>query len=116
MLQHQPTNALKAIQKTHLYSKKQVYFASETYDRRNHNGANIDFTGLNATQITAAKKLHAKDLNIDERISLFRNQLKNEYVYRIPLRYFSDIGKINFPTKIDYRIRLFLRNKNGKIV
>ena len=32
----------------------------------------------------------------------------DEFVYRIPLRYFSDIGKINFPTKIDYRIKLFL--------
>ena len=93
LLKHQPTNALKTIQKTHLYSKKLVYFASETYDRRNHNGVNIDFTGLNATQITAAKILHAKNLNIDKRISLFQNQLKNEYVYRIPLRYFSDIGK-----------------------
>ena len=92
-----------------------MYFPSETYDRRNHNGANIDFTGLNATQITAAKKLHAKDLNIDERISLFRNQLKNEYVYRIPLRYFSDIGKINFPTKIDYRIKLFLETNMEKL-
>ena len=28
--------------------------------------------------------------------------LKNEHVYRIPLRYFTDFGKINFPTKIDY--------------
>ena len=116
LLKHQPTNALKTIQKTHFYSKKPVYFASETYDRRNHDGANIDFTGLNTAQKTASKKLHAKDLNIDERISLFQEQVKNEYVYRIPLRYFSDIGKINFPTKIDYRIRLFFRNKNGKIV
>ena len=39
---------------------------------------------------------------------MFQKQLKNEYVYRIPLRYFSDVGKINFPTKIDYRIKLFL--------
>ena len=53
------------------------------------------------------KKVHAKDLNIDDRISLFQEQLKNEYVYRIPLRYFSDIEKINFPTKIDYRRKLF---------
>ena len=116
LLKHQPTNALKTIQKIHFYSKKPVYFASETYDRRNHDGANIDFTGLNTAQKTASKKLHAKDLNIDERISLFQEQVKNEYVYRIPLRYFSDIGKINFPTKVDYRIRLFFRNKNGKIV
>ena len=92
-----------------------MYFASKTYDRKNFNGANISFTGLNATQITAAKKLHAEDLNIDERISLFQNQLKNEYVYRISLGYFSDIGKINFPTKIDDRIKLFLETKMEKL-
>ena len=38
----------------------------------------------------------------------FQKQLKSEHVYRIPLRYFTDLGKINFPTKIDYRIKLFL--------
>ena len=83
-----------------------MYFASETYERRNHNYLGVSTTGLNATQIATAKKQHTKDLNIDDRIKLFQNQLKN--VYRIPLRYFSDIGKINFPTKIDYKIKLFL--------
>ena len=39
------------------------------------------------------KKLHAKDLNIHDGISLFKEQLKNEKVNRIPLRYFSGIGK-----------------------
>ena len=48
------------------------------------------------------------DLNINERITKFQNQLKNEFVYRIPLRYFSDIGKINFSLKIDFRIKLHL--------
>ena len=61
------------------------------------------------------KKNHAEDLNIDERIPLFKNQLKNEFIYRIPLRYISDIGKINFPTKIDYRIKLFLESNMGKL-
>ena len=41
--------------------------------------------------------------------------LKNVYVYRIPLRYFSDVGKINFPTKIDYRIKLFLETNMEKL-
>ena len=41
--------------------------------------------------------------------------LKNEHVYRIPLRYFSDIGKIDFPTKIDYRIKLFLETDMDKL-
>ena len=38
----------------------------------------------------------------------FQKQLKSEHVYRIPLRHFTDLGKINFPTKIDCRIKLFL--------
>ena len=60
-------------------------------------------------------KNHAKDLNIDNRIILFQQQLKNEHIYRIPLRYFSDINKINFPQKIDYRIKLFLETKMEKL-
>ena len=46
---------------------------------------------------------------------MFQNQLKNEHVYRIPLRHFSDIGKINFPTKTDYRIKLFLEINMEKL-
>ena len=48
------------------------------------------------------------DLNINERITKFQNQLKNKFVYRTPLRYFTDIGKINFPLKIDFRIKCHL--------
>ena len=92
-----------------------MYFASKTYERRNYNGENTITTGLNATQTTTAKKQHAKDLNIDDRIKLFKNQLKNEYVYWITLRYFSDIGKINFPAKIDYRIKLFLETNMDRL-
>ena len=36
-------------------------------------------------------------------------------MYRISLWYISDIGKINFPTKIDYRIKLFLETKMEKL-
>ena len=41
----------------------------------------------------------AKDLNIEERISKFQSQLRDEYVY------FTDLGKINIPLKIDFRIK-----------
>ena len=115
MLKHMPSKVLKTIQKTHLFSRKPVYFADVSYERRNHNAAGVTLTGLNAAEQTTAKKVHAKDLNIDDRISLFQEQLKNEYVYRIPLRYFSDIGKINFPTKIDYRIKLFLETNMERL-
>ena len=103
-----PKDSLKTIQKTLLYSKKPVYYGNTAYERRNFNSKDISTTGLTTAQATKKKKTHAKDLNIDDRIDLFHDQLADEFVYRIPLRYFSDIGKINFPTKIDYRIKLFL--------
>ena len=69
MLKHMPADSLKTIQKTHLYNKKPRYFASENYERRNHNFSGVSTTGLNATEIVEGKKNHAKDLTIDERIS-----------------------------------------------
>ena len=108
MLKHLPKDSLKAIQKHFLYSKKPVYYGNTAYDRRSFNSKDLTTTVLNAAQITELKKRHAKDLNIDDRIELFHDQLADEFIYRIPLRYFSDIGKINFPTKIDYRIKMFL--------
>ena len=90
MLKHLPKNSLKKIEKTMLYSKKLIYFNKTTLDRRPHNSSS-------GNDIT--------DLNINERITEFQDQLKNEFVYRIPLRYFTDLGKINFPLKIDFRIK-----------
>ena len=115
MLKHLPEDDLKSIQKTFLYSKKPVYFDSTSYDRQNFNSKDLITTGLNAAQITEKKKQHAKDLNIDDRITLFQDQIADEYVYIIPLRYLSDIGKINFSTKIDYRIKLFLETDMNKL-
>ena len=108
MLKRLPKDSLKAIQKHFLYSKKPVYYGNTAYDRINFNSKDLTTTGLNTAQITELKKRHAKDLNIDDRTELFRDQLADEFIYRIPLRYFSDVGKINFPTKIDYRIKMFL--------
>ena len=101
MLKHLPLDSLKPLQKHLLYSKQPVYYAQTAYNRRNFNGSVP--TGTTALTVIR-KKTHATDLNLEKRISLFKNQLKNEFVYRI-LRYFSDVGKINFPTKIDYRIK-----------
>ena len=52
---------------------------------------------------------HITDLNINQEIVKFQNQLKNEFVYRTPLRYFTDIGNINFLLKIDFRIKCHLQ-------
>ena len=46
------------------------------------------------------------DRSFRNRGTKFRNQLKDKYVYRIPLKYICDIEEINFPTKVDMKIRL----------
>ena len=91
-----------------MYSKEAVYYNDVNIDRRNHNGSGLITTGMNAAQIATLKKNYAKDLIIDERITKFKEQIKNEHICRIPLRYSTDLGKINFPTKINYRIKLHL--------
>ena len=115
MLKHLPSDTLKTIARTLLYDKQPVYFADTLYARRNHDAANTDLTVLNAAGQAAKKAAQAKDLSIDKRIALFQGQLKNEHVYRIPLRYLCDIGRINFPRKIDYRIKLFLETNISKL-
>ena len=72
-------------------------------------------TGMNADQIATSKKNYAKHLNIDKRITKFKAIIKNEHVCIIPLRCFTDLGKINFPTKIDYRIKLHLETEMKKL-
>ena len=44
------------------------------------------------------------DDDIEDREDLFAVQIDSKYVYRIPLKYFCDLGKINFPTKIYLKI------------
>ena len=41
--------------------------------------------------------------------------LSDEHVYRVPLTYFTDIGKINFPVKIDFRFKLHLETDMKKL-
>ena len=66
-----------------LYSRKPVYFNETSIDRRISKGAR---------EGNAASKVNdATNLDVNERIKKFQNQLKNEFVYRIPLRYFRDI-------------------------
>ena len=71
----------------HLYSKQPVYYNDVTIGRRIHNEDVTTTTGMNGNQIGTTTKNYVKDLNIEERITKFKKQLKNEHVYRIPLRF-----------------------------
>ena len=100
MLKHLSKDSLKKIQKTLLYDNTAVYYNKTTIDRRTHKSNT-------ANDIT--------DLNINERLQKFKNQLKNEYVNRVLLRYFTDLGKINFTQKIDFRIKCHLETEIKKL-
>ena len=93
MVKYLAKNALKTIEKDLLYSKKPLIIPGKE-DRRNQNNNNEAFRS---------------DDNLEHREDKFANQIDSKYVYRIPLKYLCDQGKINFPTKIDLKIRCALQ-------
>ena len=100
MFKHLPEDSLKKLEKTMLYSKHSVYYNKTTINRRTHNSNIVN---------------DKTDLKSTNRITKCQDQLKNEYVYRIPLRYFTDLCEINFPLKIDFRIKCHLETKMKKL-
>ena len=63
--------------------KKKVRFYGNDNKRLAH------YTATNATTSNRTNE------NLTDRITKFQNQVKNEYVYRIPLKYLCDLGKFN---------------------
>ena len=107
MLKHLPEKSPKVIESDLLYSQKPVV-VQYGFDRR-VNGSLLDANKQKVSNVIRT------DANFRDRETKFRNQLKNKYVYRIPLKYICDIGKINFPTKIDMKIRLTLKTDMKKL-
>ena len=100
MLKHLPEKGLKKLQNDLLHSKKKASYNKTTIARRTHNSTvPADIT----------------DDNLDNRLDKLKYQLKNEYIYRIPLRYFSDIGKINFMLKNDFNIKCHLETEMKRL-
>ena len=87
------------IQNYLLYSKKPVIIAGDN-DRRIHNKDN---------------KMLRTDENLEDREDKFGAQIDSKYVYRVPLKHFCDLGKLNFPTKIDLKIRCTLQTEMKKL-
>ena len=98
-LKHLPEKSLKKLRKHFLFSEKEVLYTANV-DRRPNNDDGED---------------KRSDDNINDRIAKFANQIKDKFTYRIPLYYLCDIGKINFPTKIDMKIRLTLETDMRKL-
>ena len=92
MLKRLPPDLLAAIQNDLLYSQKGINLGNK--DRRP------------SSVLSQANGSIVSEENFNDREAKFRNQLKSKYVYRVPLKYICDLGKINLPTKIDIKIRL----------
>ena len=89
MLKHMP----KVIQNDLLYSREKVKLPNDK-DRRDERTA----AGEDADDRT--------DDNLNQKIRKFKNQLKNTYWYRIPLKYLFEIGLVNTPIKFNTKWRL----------
>ena len=57
-----------------------------------------------------------KHLPKDALKAIEKTHLYSEHIYRIHLRYFADVGKINFPTKTNYRIKLHLEKDMKRLL
>ena len=88
------------IEKGLLFSKKPVVYMPN-HHRRIHNSDN---------------DVQTTDDNLEDRIGKFGLQIDKKYVYRLPLKYFCDLGKINFPMKIDMKICLTLEKEMKKLL
>ena len=100
MLKHFPKDALETFQETLLYSKKKVELTGDR-DRR-----------LNNTN-TAADRTEA---NLTERITKFQNIIKENTVYKIPLKFLVDIGLVNFPSKFNTKFIFTLEANMNRLL
>ena len=107
MLKHLSAKSLKIIENDLLHSKEEVVIPYNL-DRRFH-GMVKDANNQVIHNVVRS------DGNFRDREANFRSQLKDRYVYRIPLKYICDIGKTNFPIKIDMKIRLTLETDMKKL-
>ena len=78
-----PKDSLKTIQNDLLYSKEKLLIYSNNNDRGAYH---------TTTDVTAENRT---DENLTDRITNFQDQIKDEYVYRIPLKYLCDVGFVN---------------------
>ena len=88
---------LKTIENDLLYSKKKVAIFDTNNDRRVH------YTTTTAT----AGNITGRNLN--DGITKFQEQLKDEYVYRIPLKFLCNVGLVNQCSKFNTKYILTLQ-------
>ena len=99
MLKHMPAIALDTIQETLLYDKQKVSLPADT-DRRSHN-----------SQVPAS----SSDKNLGSRITDFHGLLGQKKYFRVPLKFFTDLGLVNFAYNRDTRFMFTLESNLNKL-
>ena len=103
ILKRMPKEVLKTLQNNILYSKKQVAIYVTNNDRRAH-----------YTTPTAAEG-NRIDENLTDRITKFQGELKNECVYRNPLKCLCNVGLGNQCIKLSTKYILTLETDIQKL-
>ena len=60
-------------------------------------------------------EVYRTDNNLEDRQDKFVAQIDIKYVYSVPLKYFCDLGKIDFSTKINLKVRCTLQAEMKKL-
>ena len=98
-LKHLPKKSLDDIRETLLYEKKAVNLNSNSDIRSNMSTTPADRT----------------DANLGKRVTNFLGLIRRKIYYRIPLGFFTSLGLVNFPHKIDTRFLFTLENNLNRL-
>ena len=60
-------------------------------------------------------EVYRTDNNLEDRQDKFVAQIDIKYVYSVPLKYFCDLGKIDFSTKINLKVSCTLQAEMKKL-
>ena len=98
-MKYWPEKSVKELLKNMLYFNKPVYLDADVTRRLNNDNVDKDRT----------------DPNLTYRIANLKVYLFKKWVYKIPLLYLCDLGKVNFAIKIDTKIILTLERNLNKL-
>ena len=99
IMKHMPNKSLDITKKTLLYYKEGVYLPQDRDRRENNTDTEADRT----------------DKNLGSRIVDFHEQLGKRNFYRIPLKFFTDLGLVNFTHNTDTKFIFMLEINLNKL-
>ena len=109
ILKHLPSADLEMIENDLLYSRKKVKIPAAGGDRRKK------YTRPVNGNVAAEPIANRTDANLNEGIEKFGDQIGDDYIYRIPLKYISELGFVNQPVKFDTKWKIFFESEMSRL-